>query len=76
MEKTASQQLSAWFSSLDEAEKKEVLRFVYADIYREVRLDEGLYCGPAPTMIKKGGLYAGPAPAPVGATGRCPTCGR
>lgn len=77
MDKTASQTLKSWFDSLSPTEKREVLRFVYGDLYVERPLLEGVYCGPAPEMIKKGGLYAGPAPSSLQAVpNRCPTCQR
>lgn len=76
MNKTASQELVTWFNGLPFSQKQEVLRFVYGDAYVETRLNEGLYCGPAPQMVKKGGLYAGPAPASMQTSSRCAYCGK
>lgn len=76
MSNTASGNLSKWFNELSLVEKREVLRFIYGDMYVETQLREGLYCGPAPEMIKKGGLYAGPAPSSMATSSRCRTCGK
>jgi hypothetical protein len=64
-------ELTVWFAKLTEAEKKEVLKFVYGNAL----VTEGLYCGPAPQMVPTTrGLHCGPAPTST--TSRCSACGR
>jgi len=75
MSTTASQRLKEWFDKLDLSEKKDVLKYVYGKLYVEMDLVKGMYCGPAPGMIKEGcDMYCGPAPSTN--QNVCPSCGR
>lgn len=68
-------QLKEWFDGLNFAEKKEVLKYLYRKLYVEIDLVKGVYCGPAPDMIKEGcDLYCGPAPTI--SQNVCPYCGK
>jgi len=71
-------QLKEWFDGLNLAEKKEVLKYLYRKLYVEMDLVKGgVYCGPAPGMIKEGcDLYCGPAPSISPNQSVCPSCGR
>ena len=66
--------LKAWFAKLSEAEKKEVLKFLYGKALQTKQLTEGVYCGPAPELATRG-LFCGPAPTSQD-TSRCSACGR
>ena len=60
--------LKQWFDKLTDAEKREVLEFLYG----KSLLKKGLYTGPYPGQIQEG-LHTGPVPA---STASCPSCGR
>lgn len=60
--------LQRWFDSLSDAEKREVVDYVYGKSLRK-----GLYLGPIPARAQDG-LHVGPTPRASAAT--CPTCGR
>lgn len=67
--------LKKWFNSLNDTERREVLKFLYAG-RGKVLTTEALYCGPNPQVITDG-LHTGPAPAMAATqSSRCPTCGK
>ena len=67
-----------FFNNLDDAGRVRVLKYLYGDVLVTRNLQEGLYCGPAPGMVKNGGLFCGPAPTALDViqTNVCPNCGR
>jgi hypothetical protein len=60
--------MKQWFDKLTDAEKLEVLRFLYG----RGLLRKGMYTGPYPGQVQEG-LHTGPVPKSVSA---CPACGR
>jgi len=71
MEMSATDTLQAWFNKLSRSEQEEVVKFLYDD---RILLNEGVYFGPHPAILRKG-LHCGPVPQ-VATSNRCPTCGR
>lgn len=65
--------LEAWFEKLSRADKVEVLQFLYGGTGSgSILLQEGLFVGPRPEVVKKG-LFLGPTPTAASA---CSQCGR
>jgi hypothetical protein len=68
--------IPTWFDGLGRSEQEKVLAFLYGPTLQRINLREGVFLGPAASVLGSGwekkGLFLGPVPTQQ--TAVCPTC--